>query len=83
MDGSSSNWDVTSRGSCGGGGSMGVCGGTLGWFRTGAVVVGGGATGQPFSHLNPVYTNPGSGPDISRNRQRIKNMNIFIDLFPA
>ncbi len=82
VDGSSSLWDGTSRGSCGGGGSgCGVCGGTISWLWSGTVVVGGGATGQPFSHLNPVYTNPGSGPYISRNRQCIKKVNRFIGLF--
>ncbi len=73
VDGSSSIWVGASRGSCsgcGGGGGCGVAG----------VCMGGGANGQPFSHLNPVYTKPGSGPDISRNKQCIKNMNRCIDL---
>jgi hypothetical protein len=80
VDGSSSLWDGTSWGSCGGAGSWGVCSGTAGSVAVGG---GGGAIGQPFSHRNPVYKNPGSGPDISRNKQSIKSRNIFIDLVPA
>ncbi len=80
VDGASSIWvDISGCSGVGDGSGSGV----ESVVGIGAVVGGGnGATGQPFSHLKPVYAKPGSGPDISRNKQSINILNISIDLVP-